>query len=77
MDISPVYELRERLKVGAVAGSALAASDFRLKRAVEAMEPLMAVSPVLAKLGKLSRLVVQEDCPDRAGALLEDRKSVV
>ncbi len=71
MDISPVYELRERLKVGAVAGSALAASDFRLKRAVEAMEPLMAVSPVLAKLGKLSRLVVQEDCPDRAGALLE------
>ena len=46
MDIAPVYELRERLKVGAVAGSGLAASDFRLKRAIEALSPLAAASPV-------------------------------
>ncbi len=71
MDIAPVYELRERLKVGAVAGSGLAASDFRLKRAIEALSPLAAASPVFAKLEKLSRLVIQEENQDRAGALLD------
>ena len=40
MDITPLYDLRERLRAGAVAGAGLAAEDFRLRRAVEAMVPL-------------------------------------
>jgi len=71
MDIAPIYELRERLKAGAVAGAGLAAGDFRLKRAVEAVAPLEKASPVFAKIGQLSRLAVDEACTDRAGALLD------
>ena len=37
MDLTPLYELRERLRAGAIAGAALAADDFRLARALEHM----------------------------------------
>ena len=71
MDLTPVYELRERLKTGAVAGTGLIAEDFRLKRAVEAVAPLEKASPVFAKIVQLSAQVLEENCEDRAGTLLE------
>ena len=71
MDLTPVYELRERLKTGAVAGTGLIREDFRLKRAVEAVAPLEKASPVLARIVQLSKQIVSESCEDRAGALLD------
>lgn len=71
MDLTPVYELRERLKTGAVAGTGLITEDFRLKRAVEAAAPLEKASPVLARIVQLSRQILSEDCEDRAGTLLD------
>ena len=40
MDLTPLYELRERLRAGAIAGAALATEDFRLSRALEGLAPL-------------------------------------
>ena len=71
MDLTPLYELRERLRAGAIAGAALAADDFRLARALEGLAPLEQASPVFAKLGQLARSVLAPDCQDRAGALLD------
>lgn len=70
MDLSPFYELRARLHDGAMAGAALAAEDFRLRRALDAFSPLEAV-PVFQKLGQLTRALLAPDCPDRPGALLD------
>ncbi len=71
MDLSALYELRERLRAAAIAGASLAAGDFRLSRALEGLAPLEKASPVFAKLGALTRSVLAPDCPDRAGALLD------
>ncbi len=71
MDLTPLYELRERLRAGAIAGAALAADDFRLARALEGLAPLEKASPVFAKLDQLARSVLAPDCQDRAGALLD------
>ena len=71
MDLTPLYELRERLRAGAIAGAALATEDFRLSRALEGLAPLEKAAPVFAKLGQLARSVLAPDCPNRAGALLE------
>ena len=35
MDLTPLYELRERLRAGAIAGAALAADDCKGKRTLE------------------------------------------
>lgn len=71
MDITPIYDLQTRLKAGAIAGTGLIAQDFRLKRAVEAMQPLAASSPVFARLTQLAGAVTEPDCADREGALLD------
>lgn len=71
MDLTPLYELRDRLRSGIIAGAALAAEDFKLARALEALAPLEKASPVFARLGQLTRAVLAPDCEDRAGALLD------
>ena len=71
MDLTALYELRERLRAGAIAGAALAAEDFRLRRALEGLAPLEKASPVFAKIGALTRSVLDPGCQDRAGALLD------
>lgn len=71
MDISPIYELRERLKVCTIAGTDLIMDDFRLRRAVEAMAPLTAASPVFAKIGKLAEAAQDASCTDRGTTVLE------
>lgn len=71
MDLTSLYELRERLKTGTIAGTELVSGDFRLKRAIEAFEPFCKASPVFGKIGQLSKAVMAENCPDRAAALLD------
>lgn len=71
MDLTPVYELRDRLRAGIVAGTALAAEDFRLARALEGIAPLEKASPVFARLAQLTRSALAPDCPDRAVAMLD------
>ncbi len=61
MDITPIYDLRDRLRTAMIAGTNLLAEDFRLKRAVEAMAPLEKAAPVFAKVGELSRKLIAPD----------------
>lgn len=71
MDLTPLYELRDRLKTSAIAGTELMCEDFRLKRTLEAFTPLEQAAPVFAKIGQLVQAVLAADCPDRPGALLD------
>ncbi|MDE7477342.1 MAG: hypothetical protein K2M91_05220, partial [Lachnospiraceae bacterium] len=71
MDTTPIYELRERLRAAAMAGTNLLSEDFRLKRAQEAFKPLEAASPVFAKVGELTEKLLSPDCQNTQGALLD------
>lgn len=71
MDITPIYELRERLRAAMIAGTNLLPEDFRLKRAVEAFAPLEQAAPVFAKIGQLSRSLLEPGQTDPAGLLLD------
>lgn len=71
MDITPIYELRGRLRAAMIAGTNLLAEDFRLKRAVEALAPLEKAAPVFAKIGELSRSLLAPEQTDKEGALLD------
>lgn len=71
MNTEPIYELRERLRAAAMAGTSLLSEDFRLKRAYEAFKPLESASPVFAKAGQLTAKLTEPDCQDPQGALLD------
>lgn len=71
MDISPLYQLRERLKIAMISGSDLIAEDFRLRRAAENIRPLENVSPVFARLNQLLGVLLAEECKDRESVLLD------
>ncbi len=71
MDITPLYELRVRLRTAAIAGSNLCEEDFRLKHSVEALKPLESASPVFAKIGQLTNALITPGGEDKAGQLLE------
>lgn len=71
MDITPIYDLRARLRASMIAGTNLLAEDFRLKRAVEAVAPLEQASPVFARIGQLSRSLLDPAQADKEGALLD------
>lgn len=71
MDITPLYELRARLRAAMLAGTNLLSEDFRLKRAVEAYAPLEPVSPVFAKIGQLARELTQPGQESKEGLLLD------
>lgn len=71
MDLMPLMHLRERLKAGAIAGTALLTDDFRLTRALEALSPLESASPVLARIGQGVRAMLDPGCPDPAAELLD------
>lgn len=71
MDISPLYELRGRLRAAMIAGTNLLSEDFRLKRAAEAFAPMEQASPVFAKIGQMTRTLLSPDQKDREGALLD------
>ena len=71
MDTTPIYELRERLRAAAIAGTSLLSEDFRLRRACEAFRPLEAASPVFAKLEQMTAQLLSPDCSNPQGALLD------
>lgn len=71
MNTEPIYELRERLRAAAIAGTNLLAEDFRLKRAYEAFKPLEASSPIFAKIGQLTNNLLSPDCQNPQSALLD------
>ena len=71
MDITPIYDLRARLRAAMIAGTNLLPEDFRLKRAVEAIAPLEQASPVFAKIGQLARALLDPAREDKEGALLD------
>lgn len=71
MDITPVYELKARLRAVTIAGTNLLGEDFRLKRAAEAMQPLEAASPVFARIGELVRRLLEPGTEGKEGLLLE------
>lgn len=71
MNLGVVYELRNRLKTAAVAGTGLIQEDFRLKRCVEQMAPLAKASPVFARICQMAEKTVAPDCDNRAETLLD------
>ncbi len=71
MDLSPVYELQERLRTAIIAGANLLNEDFRLKRAAEAIKPFASASPVFAKLCQQMELLLSPGCSTPAGVLLD------
>ena len=71
MDTGAIYELRERLRAAAMAGTNLLSEDFRLKRAYEAFKPLENASPVFAKVGQLTEQLLFPNCQNVQGALLD------
>lgn len=71
MDLSPVYELQERLHTAIIAGANLLNEDFRLKRAAEAIKPLAPASPVFAKLCQQTELLLSPGCSAPADVLLD------
>ena len=71
MDTTPIYELRERLRAAAMAGTSLLAEDFRLRRACEMFKSLAAASPVFAKIGQLTEQLLSPDISHPQGALLD------
>ena len=71
MDLKGLYELHDRLEAVAVAGVNLAGEDFRLKRAVEGIEPLAKASPVIKKLYVMAQNLLSDGCKDRAACLLD------
>lgn len=71
MDITPIYELRSRLRAAAIAGIHLLPEDFRLRRAAEAIKPLVSASSVFARLNEQMTFLFSEDCENPASALLD------
>ncbi len=71
MDTTPIYELRERLRAAAMAGTSLLAEDFRLRRVCETFKPLAAASPVFAKIGQLTEQLLSPDISHPQDALLD------
>ena len=58
---NPFYELYDRLYYAAAAGTTVISEDFRLKRAIDAFEPMAQKNKVFAKLHKMcSDLLVSE-----------------
>lgn len=71
MNLTPLYELKERLEASVSAGTALIPEDFRLIRAVEQMEPLAKVSPVLAKIVRSAQALLSPKGAKKGEALLD------
>ncbi len=71
MDIKPLYELKDRLRAAAIAGTSLLSEDFRLKKAAESFKALEGASPVFKKISDLTAELLSDKCADKAGVLLD------
>ncbi len=63
MDISPFYELRNRLYYTAAAGCASIGEDYRYKRAVEGFEPLSKANKAFGKLYGMCASLIKSESP--------------
>lgn len=64
MDITPIYELKSRLRAAAIAGTNLLSEDFRLKKAAEGFAPLAGSSPVFAKINEMTGKLLESGKPE-------------
>lgn len=64
MDITPVYELRTRLRAAMIAGTNLLSEDFRLKKAAEGFSALSGASPVFAKINAMTEKLLSDNSPE-------------
>ncbi len=71
MNLSPLYELKERLESSVIAGVSLLSEDFRLARAVEQMEPLSKLSPVFEKIFRSAQGLLSDACTEKGDTLLD------
>lgn len=71
MDITPLYELKTRLRSAAISGTNLLSEDFRLKKAAENFKAMESASPVFKKIGELTSSLLLDDCPDKPGTFLD------
>ncbi len=68
--MNPLSELKERLVYISVAGIQLIAEDFRLKKAIEAMEPLSKKNPVFQKIYTDAQALLHADRQQQSVLLL-------
>lgn len=71
MNLTPFYELKERLEHAAIAGTSLIEEDFRLRRAVDGLVPLASASPVFAKIKAGADKLLTAPAEERAACLLD------
>ena len=64
MDITPIYELKTRLRAAAIAGTNLLSEDFRLKKAADNFAALSSASPVFAKINEMTEKLLSENSPE-------------
>ncbi len=64
MDITPIYELKSRLRAAAIAGTNLLSEDFRLKKAAESFSALAGSSPVFAKINEMTGKLLESGRPE-------------
>lgn len=71
MNLQALYDLKERLQYAAIAGTGLIQEDFRLRRAVDALAPLAAASPVFAKISTAAKALLAAPQAERSTRLLD------
>lgn len=71
MNITPLYELKDRLRAASIAGTSLLSEDFRLKKAAENFKSMESASPVFKKIGELTNSLLSDKCTDQPGTLLD------
>lgn len=71
MNLQALYDLKERLEYAAVAGTGLMQEDFRLRRAVDALVPLAAASPVFGKISTAAKALLAAPQEERSTRLLD------
>ena len=71
MNLSPLYELKDRLTHIAIAGTSLMEEDFRLARAVEGMGTLAGANPVFARIKAEAEELLTAPAGQRGGKLLD------
>lgn len=71
MNLTPFYELKERLEHTAIAGTSLIGEDFRLCRAIDGLTPLASASPVFAKIKAGAEELINAPAEERAARLLD------
>lgn len=71
MNLQALYDLKERLEYAAIAGTGLMQEDFRLRRAVDALAPLAAASPVFGKISGAAKALLAAPQEERSTRLLD------